>query len=80
MQENKVKNLTTKEINSMLSATINYDIDSTKYFIELIINMRDNSSEETSILQEIKKLLDELKIKEAAQLIQKLWKGKRVRW
>lgn len=72
MQESEVKTLTTDEIKRMLLATINNDTYTTKCFIDLILKMRDNSIEELEILEEAKKLLSELKTKEAAQLINKL--------
>ena len=69
MQENEIESLTTNEIKRMLIVSINNDIYVAKCFIDLIIEVRDNSIKETKTFKEINQLLSKYKTKEATQLI-----------
>lgn len=68
MQENKIKELTTKEINQMLLISIKDESYVAKCFIDLIIKVR-NNKEEREILLKIKELLSKGNKEEAMKLI-----------
>lgn len=72
MQKNEVKKLTKEEIKKIIFVSIRYDSFATKCFVDLVLEIRENSREEIEMLQNAKKLLNELKIKEALQCISKL--------